>query len=331
MESRLGDHSVRKRLAAATELGRRPDSTQLLIKLLGKRCSSIRFAAAKALGEREVRQAVPALLGVLFEHHDVAAVEALGRIGDSRALGPLATLFEWWRGYNLFTEPQFLEAVNRAMAQFGDQAIGKLERLARKSSTLRERVFHALSHSSSQRAVHILVQQIPKHGFLVVNMLARMGNDARTHLFHLASDETDTVNSGRAAHALSISHGVFQEEGTRIWSALYRDRVRTILHQKIALVTTGNAESEVDDPVNALVALLQDASCAKRRAAVDLLAELEAKSAAPEIAKLANDDRWQVRASVARVLARWGEPEEALERLRSDPDVIVRGCARWLK
>src|SRR5258708_29741995 len=78
LESRLNDRSVRTRFAAATELGRRPDSTQLVIKLLGKRCSSIRFAAAKALGEREVRQALPALLGVSFEHHDVAAVEALG-------------------------------------------------------------------------------------------------------------------------------------------------------------------------------------------------------------------------------------------------------------
>jgi HEAT repeat protein len=77
--------------------------------------------------------------------------------------------------------------------------------------------------------------------------------------------------------------------------------------------------------------LLEHASCAKRRAAVDLLAELEAKTAANDIAKLSNDDRWEVRASVARVLARWGAPEEALERLRRDPDIIVRGCARWLK
>jgi len=331
LETRLNDRSVRTRLAAATELGRRPDSTTLLMKQLRRQCPAIRFAAAKALGEREVRQAAPALIGVLLEHHDVAAAEALGRIGDKRALGPLVTLFEWWRGVRLYPEPKFMEAIEWSIVQFGDEGIGKLQRLARRSSSLQERVFYSLSHIRSPRAIQILAQQIPKHGFLVVNMLARMGNDARTHLFHLASDETDTVNSGRAAHALSISHGVFQEEGTRIWSALYRDRVRTILHQKIALVTTRNAESEVDDPVNALVALLQDASCAKRRAAVDLLAELEAKTAASDIAKLANDDRWQVRASVARVLARWGEPEEALERLRSDPDVIVRGCARWLK
>ncbi|MGH9722579.1 MAG: hypothetical protein ACRD8O_20400 [Bryobacteraceae bacterium] len=61
------------------------------------------------------------------------------------------------------------------------------------------------------------------------------------------------------------------------------------------------------------------------------MAELGADGAAEDVARLSNDERWEIRASVARVLARWGKPEEALDRLRQDSDIIVRGYARWLK
>jgi HEAT repeat protein len=268
----------------------------------------------------------------VFEHHDVAAAEALGRIGDKRALGPLVTVFEWWHGHRCFPDPKFLEAMERAIVQFGDQAIGKLERLARKSPGLQSRMFYALGHSSSQRAVQILIEQMRAHSYPVADVLASMGDSPRAHLFHLATDETHTANSRRAAaRALSNSHGALQEEGRRIAEAFYRDHTQTLLRKKIAFVAKGDFESEVADPVNALIALLKHPTCAKRRAAVDLLAELDAKTAAPDIAQLSNDERWQVRASVARVLARWGTPEEALQRLRQDPDIIVRGCTRWLR
>ena len=105
LESRLNHRSVLTRLAAATELGRRPDSTPLLIELLQRWCPVTRFAAAKALGRRRVKEAVPALLGVLLGRQDTAAADALGRIGDKRALGPLLTLFEWWRRYTSYSEP----------------------------------------------------------------------------------------------------------------------------------------------------------------------------------------------------------------------------------
>lgn len=63
LKRRLNHRSVLSRLAVATEVGRRPDSTQLLIELLRVRCPSVRFAAERALGQRKVRDAVPGLLG----------------------------------------------------------------------------------------------------------------------------------------------------------------------------------------------------------------------------------------------------------------------------
>jgi HEAT repeat protein len=329
LESRLNHRSVITRLAATAELGCRPDSTSLLIQLLRRGCPAIRFAAARALGRRRVKEAVPALLGVLLGHQDVAAAEALGLIGDRRALGPLLTLFEWWRRYTSLLEPKFCEAVERALAQFGDRAIRRLERVAAKSPSSRARLLGVLSHSTSQRAVHLLIEQMPEHCERVADLMARMGDDARVQLFRIAADETEAVRSS-ASGALAETPGAFQQEGRRIVESLRHDRARSLLQRRIALAVTGHAKKEVEDPVSALTALLRDSACDKRRAAVNLLADLEAKTAAYEIAELSDDDRWEVRATVARVLLRWGEPVEALERLRTDPDIIVRGCARWL-
>ena len=80
----------------------------------------------------------------------------------------------------------------------------------------------------------------------------------------------------------------------------------------------------------ATFALLRHPSCAKHRAAVDCLGQLGAEGAAADIARLPNDDRWEVRASIARVLARWGNPADALNCLRRDSDIIVRGYARGI-
>jgi HEAT repeat protein len=331
LEGRLNHRSDLTRLAAATELGRRPDSTSLLIELLERRCPATRFAAARALGRRRVKEAVPALLGVLLGSQDTAAADALGRIGDRRALGPLLTLFEWWHRHTSYPEPKFFEAVERAVVQFGDKAIGRLEKLAQKSPALRTRLLWALSHSRSQHAIRVLIEQMPERFETVAEVLARMGDDARACLFHLAANETQPTRSREAAaEALAETPGAFQEEGRRIAEPLHQGRTLSFLRTKIALAITGDAKSKVNDPVSALTLLLRHAACAKRRAAVDLLAELGARTAAHDIAQLASDDRWEVRASVARVLLRWGEPGEAIERMRLDPDIIVRGCARWL-
>src|SRR5262249_22668559 len=107
LERRLRDRSPLARLAAASELVSRTDSAKDLIGHLGAGCSVLRYCAAKALGDRKVAEAAPALLGVVFNKHDVAAVQALGRIADERTLEPLLVLFEWWRGYSSFSDPQF--------------------------------------------------------------------------------------------------------------------------------------------------------------------------------------------------------------------------------
>lgn len=329
LESRLNHRSVLTRLAAATELGRRPGSTPLLIELLRRWCPAVRFAAARALGQRRATEAVPALLGAVFGYQDVAAAEALGSIGDSRALGPLLNIFEWWRGWRSFPEPKFFEAVERAVVQYGDKAVTRLEKLARKSPGLQNRVLSALGHSSSERAVQILIGQMPEHFDQVADLLSRMSDAARAHIFNIATNEKQASRFREtAARALAEYPGAFQEEARTIAETLRQCRARTFLQKRIALAVTGDAEKAVDDSIRELTALLRHPSCAKRRAAVDCLGQLGAEGAAADIARLSHDERWEVRASVARLLARWGKPAEALDSLRHDSDIIVRGYAR---
>ena len=56
-----------------------------------------------------------------------------------------------------------------------------------------------------------------------------------------------------------------------------------------------------DDPIQALVDTLNHSESVRRRAAVDLLAEFEARDRLPDIARLAKDAEWEVRASVAHI------------------------------
>ena len=329
LESRLRHRSSLTRLAVATELARRLGSTPRLIEMLGWGCPAIRFAAARALGDRKAKEAVPGLLGLLFGRQDVAAAEALGCIGDSRALTPLLTMFEWWRGRKSFSEPKFFEAVERAVVQYGEKAVTRLEKLARKNPELQKRVRWALGHSSSERAAQILTGQMAKDSYRVSELLSLMGDAGRTYLFHIAIDEKQACEvRWRAERALAHHPGAFQEEARTIVKTFSQGRERTYLQESIAFAVTGDSKKPVGNPVLELTALLRHPSCAKRRAAVDCLGRLGAESAAADIARLSNDEQWEVRATVARLLARWGKAVEALDSLRQDPDIIVRGYAR---
>ena len=102
--------------------------------------------------------------------------------------------------------------MERAVVQFGDKAIGRLEKLAGKPPALRNRLLWALSHSRSQHALRIPIEQMPEHFETVSDLLARMGDDARAHLFHLAANETQPARSREtAAAALAETPGAFQE------------------------------------------------------------------------------------------------------------------------
>jgi len=325
LERRLWERSPRANLAAAMEIAMRADGMKRMLSLLHSGCPVWRYCAAKALGARNVVEAVDALMGVVFHRQDVAAVEALGRIRDPRTLAPLLVLYEWWHGYASFDDPQFFAELERAIVAFGDEAIGRIEALMLEKRISPHRAFGAMGRSRSRRAVEFMAHHIGSDSYPVMGLMARMGDEARAKLFEYAGSEQE--GWGTAAWALARTPGAFCEEARRMLDTTRKPA--DVLRRRVAFLLTREATYE-GDVVQALLPLLSDSDCAKRRAAVDLLVELGAKEAAGEVAKLARDERWAVRASVARALHKWGACGEVLEELRRDPDIIVRGCALYL-
>jgi hypothetical protein len=83
-----------------------------------------------------------------------------------------------------------------------------------------------------------------------------------------------------------------------------------------------------EDPIPALLALLKVPNGRRRRCAIEMLVELDHRSAAVEIAKLASDENWEVRASVACALKQWDAEADVLETLAADPNPAVRWLAK---
>ncbi|MBL8211491.1 MAG: hypothetical protein JNK87_12295 [Bryobacterales bacterium] len=81
-----------------------------------------RYAAAQELGDRRDAASVRALLGAVFSFGDVAAVEALGQIGDAQCLAPLLTLFE----YSCGRPQQLVDTLGRTIAGFGGAGVTAL-------------------------------------------------------------------------------------------------------------------------------------------------------------------------------------------------------------
>jgi HEAT repeat protein len=86
----LNDAAPSVRRAAAAAIARRgADALPLLVPLLRDPDFELRAVAAWALGTVRATAAADALLGALRDDPQLAVVEALGRQGDRRAVGPL--------------------------------------------------------------------------------------------------------------------------------------------------------------------------------------------------------------------------------------------------
>ena len=101
-----------------------------------------------------------------------------------------------------------------------------------------------------------------------------------------------------------------------------------LLKWEVALVVSGDAGGPIpENPIQALAATLSHPDTERRRAAVDLLSELGARDHARQIARLAKDPEWEVRASVAHALFAFGRCRRALEALAQDESPAVRWLA----
>jgi HEAT repeat protein len=253
LHRRMFDRSPLVQLAACSERARRAGSVKDLVAQLETWDSISRYFAARALGERRAAEAIPALLGVVFSQHEVAAVEALGQIGDARVLEPLLVLYEHWSG-----RASFLAALERVIAQFGDVAIERIEQLHAEGRLSLVRAGAAIGLSRSTRAVQFLARHMREERNPLMNLLARMGDEARGLLFAVANGEHETwLVRYYAARELARAAGVFQDEAGRIVAALTESSKERGLRCRVAWFTTGNYKTEVADPIAAVLDVLR--------------------------------------------------------------------------
>ena len=241
LDRRLWQRSALTRLAAVNEWIRRPDSTVRLIQLLSHPYPEVRLTATIEIGRCKAKEATPALLDALFRFGNKKVVMSLGQIGDRRSMQPLFQVFAWCGQYS---DCGFSASVASAILQFGDRAIDRLERLANKSDHHKRHFFNALRQSSSPRSIRILLRSWPEDSYT----LSQMPNEARVHLFRIASDATEThARRLTTARALAESKGDFHEEGRLIEQEL--DDGPNIKTTRAACIVDGNSFAQVDDPI----------------------------------------------------------------------------------
>jgi len=114
------------------------------------------------LGETKVREAVPVLMELMRRHGSWAAAEALGKIGDARAVPILLTAFE----NHVRASSRCVDSFAGALAQFKDdarvvpaliEALGKIEF---KDETGRDSIAEALGYMKAKAAVPALLKRL---------------------------------------------------------------------------------------------------------------------------------------------------------------------------
>ncbi|MBL8211492.1 MAG: HEAT repeat domain-containing protein [Bryobacterales bacterium] len=151
----------------AKEMERVARSDDLATLRLWLRCDGARYAAARRLGTLRDKVAVPALLRAVFSEGDIAAVEALGEIGDERCLSPLTTLFEYLEERK---HGPLLDTIGRTIAGFGEAGATALLPFADRESGCQ-----ALVYSKSERVVAELQRQAADGGWQAWEALVEMG------------------------------------------------------------------------------------------------------------------------------------------------------------
>ena len=145
------------------------DDLDKLIEDLKVEDEEIRQAAADALGKIGDSRAVEPLIGVLDIDRDVseAAAWALGEIGDARAVEPLIkTLHEYMAFADYDGDAEVRYAVERALGKIGEPAVEPLirelrnERLQGSEATIRECAADTLGMIGDAGAVEPLIMAL---------------------------------------------------------------------------------------------------------------------------------------------------------------------------
>lgn len=349
---------------------RTDDVVRRLIDLIAEDDSSRRLQAAKVLRKMREPRAVEVLAEAMEHRSDwqlrQEAIEALGDIGDERAVDPLLAKFE---DETEDDTPRSLAAY--ALAQIGAAAaIEPLERLVAaipRESLEDDVVGYAAEEAASQlRAMHPGIERAPKPGAgYFLNRLSDTNADIRVRAIEGLRRRADTsavepliraladdVPAVRAAAAEALG-SLGDARAIAPLAALTRDvavappSTRTLAPRGVlvcdkvsmALGTLGGADAET-----ALVdSVMSESADVRMAAAQALVATQRSRRVLEALDRLLDDPDREVRQDAVHGLGDWKLPEEGapsvnysdtdviavLERAFRDPEEHVRGAALY--
>ena len=297
----LGDETPRNRAAAAHALRAVDDETTVapLIRALDDPAAWVRYFAASTLGERRLREAIPALVRSARQdsapHVRIAALQALG---EQRALDAFDVAVDMIGE----RDPDLVSAALAALSALADaRADELLDRMLREGDEVfRVPAARALATRGNARAVA-----------------------AMTWAAHTGTPALHTVVIGGLTRAASASEPEVRDTAVRTLVELATDAAlrRSVLQSLTMLPVTA---------FPALASLLTNGSRAVRLVTVESLARMRHSAASEILAQALGDEDATVRSAAVAALGRLGT-HAAQDRIASiaasDPDDAVRRIA----
>ena len=350
---RLNDEDLFEQNAAAETLGKLGDVRAIapLIEKLNDRSSTVRRAAAAALeridsswrGSEAARMAVPALLRRLSDDDESVrwvAAEALGELGDARAVAPLI---------DRLNDDDYVRGVaSVALSKLGDaRAVAPLiDRLADCDPTVRLVAAEALGKFGDAQAVAPLIDRLVDN----VGMYGTTVREAATAALERIDPSWRESEAARAAVPALLqrlnddeyeirevaAEALCELRDTRAVVPLI-DRLKDNYHSirevaAKALGALGDARA-----VAPLITALADGNSILGKAAMAALERIDpswreseaARAAVPTLLQRLGDDNFGVRRGASMALGEFGDARAVaplIDRL-ADPDSTVRWVA----
>lgn len=289
--------SAQERVAAARELGRRQDRNAVphLIALLeGAQIApagSSNVAIIEALGEIGDRRAVPVLLAMLESRGPLqrAAIRSLGQIGDERALDPIA---------NLLSRPSVTRDAIEALLQLGPRVLMRTVSLLRDPSTSGA-ACELLGRLGDRRAMWHMVRALDSPRARVRRQcavaLGELGDPrAQRALFQLMQDPDAAVRRRALEAIVAVADGSMGPVLTPLLSE------QELAAQVVPALRGASAKAAIP----ALAELARGEPGPQQEEAVVALGRIGGEESVAVLAKLLKGSRGEVRFQAASSLAK---------------------------
>lgn len=332
----LSDETNERQFRAAEALGRLGDERAiepLIQALYESDAADVVGRAAWALGQISAKQGVPALIETLYEAYDndpgysselPAVIEALGRIGDKRAVEPIIETLD-------STRPEVKIAAAIALRKIGDeQAANALVPLLNHTSPdVRRAGVSALRKLGNEDAVEGLISCLQDNNQIIRAMateaLSRIGDSRSTDaLIQALYDDRNRIRKAAARGLVKIGLDALPE----LLKVRIDDTQDVRANRKLVWVLGELGDSRATETLMSIAENISDNRT--RSYAIEALGKIGDSRSLEVVMRASADDSSYVRAPAATALAQFRQPQviERLKTLSDDDNENVRRAAK---